>query len=143
MSKSQKNLQYGSIKNKSDAKLNDKYSIKKKTIFDRDRVEETKTTDTSLGAVIFWSGFHLFKKPYNEIYKTNTFPIFVYHGLYDKMIDWDYSIKPFMKLYKSKYDVEINSEEIGHTMSEREWRLIRNFIYRVYHKENINKKLIQ
>ena len=51
--KSQKNLLHGSIKNKSDAKLNDKYTIKKKTIFDRDNAEETKTTDTSLGAVIF------------------------------------------------------------------------------------------
>ena len=44
-----------------------------------------------------------------------------------------------MKLYKSKHEVDINFEEIGNTMSEREWRLIRNFIYRVYHKENINK----
>ena len=44
-----------------------------------------------------------------------------------------------MKLFKSKYDVEINSEEIDHTISEREWRLMKNFITRVYHLKKINK----
>ena len=93
--------------------------------------EEGKCVDTSVGAVIFWSGFHLFDKPEKEIFRNNKFPIFVYHGVFDEMIDCDYSLRPFMKLLKKHKDIEINTEEIGHMVSFDEWFQIQNFIHNI------------
>ena len=112
------------------SRFKDLTSIKNKEREDIES-EEDKNEDASVGAVIFWSGLHLFKKPEKEIFKINKFPIFVWHGIYDEMVDWDYSIRPFMKLSKDYPDIEVNTEEMGHTMSNDEWIQIQNFIQKI------------
>ena len=71
-----------------DDQLNAKSDLKKKIKNEGDNIEETKKrNNNNLGAVIFCSGFLLFKNPSTEIFKINQFPIFVYHGEYDDMIN--------------------------------------------------------
>ena len=69
-----------------DDQLNEKSHFRKIKNEDDD-IKEIKKFNINLGAVIFCSGFLLFKNPSTEIFRINQFPIFVYHGVYDDMIN--------------------------------------------------------
>ena len=90
--------------------------------------EQQENNGVSLGAVIFLSGLLLYKQPEKEIFKYNKFPIFVYHGTDDDMIDCEYTIEPFQKLFESNDEIELYTEEITHTVSETEWYRLKKYL---------------
>ena len=91
--------------------------------------EESKETNANLGGVIFWSGLLLFKNPTKDIFKLNKFPIFVYHGTHDQMIDCEYTVEPFYSLQDKGYNIDIHVvKKQEHTMDNKEWSYIKKFL---------------